>query len=79
MPANKQQEGDVPTSGIVANDADPDDIQVLSSEVIVVEGGVEDGVKTERSLGPSKLWQTMTMIANPVIKTLFSRNVDKTS
>ena len=79
MPANKQQEGAVPTSGIVANDADPDEIQVLSSEVIVVEGGVEDGVKTERSLAPSKLWQTMTMIANPVIKTLFSRNVDITS
>ena len=46
MSADKQEVEDTPKSGRIANPdcMNPDDIQVLSSEVIVIEDGVEDDV-----------------------------------
>ena len=46
MSADKQEVEDMPKSGSITNSdcMNPDDIQVLSSEVIVIEGGVRDDV-----------------------------------
>ena len=58
----------------------PDDIQVLSSELIVIQDGADDGgPRTSQRLAQSKVCQAMGTVANLGIKALFRKNADKTS
>ena len=70
----------MPMSGRITSDSCPDDIQVLSSELIVVEDSLEDDVaRTGQKLAQSKFLQTMETAANLGVKTLFRRKADKTN
>ena len=76
----EQQERDTLMPGSVKNYASAEDIQVLSSELIVIEDSVEDDVPTgEQKLPQSKFLKTVDTVANLGIKPLFQRKADKTS
>ena len=79
---DKQEEEDTPKSGSITNPdcMNPDDIQVLSSEVIVIEDGVRDDVAgAEPKLTQPKCLQKFGTAANVGLKQLLHRNSDKTS
>ena len=78
MSTNKQGEAAKPMSGSITSDVCTDDIQVLSSEVIVIDATAEDDVNnTEQMLSESKNFQTMGTAANIGLKTLFQKKADK--
>ena len=80
MTTDKQDVGNRLMSGSVTNDVSTDDIQVVSSEWIVVEDGVEDDVaENEQMLVQSKFLQTMGSAANLDAKSLFQKKADKAS
>ena len=58
--------------------AHADDIQVLSSELIVIEDGAEDDdARTGQRLGQSKVRHTVGTVASPGIQARFRKKADK--
>ena len=80
MSTDKQEQEDTPMSGSITKDDCTDDIQVLSSEVIVMEdSGGDDVARAELKLTQPKFLRKMGTVPKISIKPLPQRNSDKTS